>query len=214
MKRVAFLLFLVGCFVPLASAQDKEHVQVGVFADYLRLSQTDTNFGGVGARLDFQLYKEFKLEGEMSYDFDQAFSEGFTDTTTGAVSIQRTGMRVLHGEFGPKVNIGHHAIQPFVTFKGGFIDFRLNNAPATLGTFFSSVDGLRANNVNGVLYPGGGLQGIWARSACVSTSATKSISTTAPTTTSASPSVQRSVSKPQRDHGSSLSGTARRARSV
>ena len=159
MKRVAFLLFLAGCLVPLASAQDKEHVQVGVFADYLRLSQTDTNFGGVGARLGFQLYKEVKLEGEMSYDFDQAFSEGFTDTTTGAVSIQRTGMRVLHGEFGPKVNIGHHAIQPFVTLKGGFIDFRVNNAPATLGTFFSSVDGLRANHVNGVLYPGGGLQG-------------------------------------------------------
>ena len=159
MKRVAFLLFLAGCLVPLASAQDKEHVQVGVFADYLRLSQTDTNFGGVGARLGFQLYKEVKLEGEMSYDFDQAFSEGFTDTTTGAVSIQRTGMRVLHGEFGPKVNIGHHAIQPFVTLKGGFIDFRLNNAPATVGTFFSSVDGLRADHVNGVLYPGGGFQG-------------------------------------------------------
>jgi hypothetical protein len=159
MKRVAFLLCLAGCLVPLASAQDKEHVQVGLFADYLNLSQTHTNFGGVGARLGFQLYKEVKLEGEMSYDFDQAFSEGFTDTTTGTVSIQRTGMRVLHGEFGPKVNIGHHAIQPFVTLKGGFIDFRINNAPATLGTFFSSVDGLRANNVNGVLYPGGGLQG-------------------------------------------------------
>jgi len=158
MKRVAFLLCLAGCLVPLASAQDKEHVQVGLFADYLNLSQTHTKFGGVGARLGFQLYKEVKLEGEMSYDFDQAFSEGFTDTTTGTVSIQRTGMRVLHGEFGPKVNIGDHAIQPFVTFKGGFIDFRLNNAPATLGTFFSSVDGLRANNVNGVLYPGGGLQ--------------------------------------------------------
>lgn len=159
MKRVAFLFFLAGCVVPLASAQDKEHVQVGLFADYLNLSQTHTNFGGVGARLGFQLYKEVKLEGEMSYDFDQAFSEGFTDTTTGTVSIQRTGMRVLHGEFGPKVNIGHHAIQPFVTLKGGLIDFRINNAPATLGTFFSSVDGLRANNVNGVLYPGGGLQG-------------------------------------------------------
>jgi hypothetical protein len=159
MKRVAFLFFVAGCIVPLASAQDHEHVQVGVFADYLNLSQTHTNFGGVGARLGFQAYKEIKLEGEMSYDFDQPFSEGFTDTTTGAVSIQRTGMRVLHGEFGPRVNIGHHAIQPFVTLKGGFIDFRLNNAPATLGTFFSSVDGLRANNVNGVLYPGGGLQG-------------------------------------------------------
>jgi hypothetical protein len=159
MKRVAFVLFLVGCLVPLASAQDNEHVQVGVFADYLNLSQTHTNFGGVGARLGFQAYKKIKLEGEMSYDFDQAFSESFTDSITGLVSVQRTGMRVLHGEFGPKVNIGHHAIQPFVTLKGGFVDFRINNAPATLGTFFSSVDGLRTNNVNGVLYPGGGLQG-------------------------------------------------------
>jgi hypothetical protein len=34
-----------------------------------------------------------------------------------------------------------------------------NPLPATLGTFFSSVNGLRADNVNGVLYPGGGLQG-------------------------------------------------------
>src|ERR1700724_2451713 len=159
MKRAAFLLFVAGCLVPLASAQDKEHVQVSVFADYFRLSQTDTNFGGVGALLSFQAFKEIKLEGQMSYDFDQAFTEGFTDTTTGAVSIQRSGMRVLHGEFGPKVNIGRHAIQPFVTLKGGFINFRLNNAPATVGTFFSSVNGLRTDNVNGVLYPGGGLRG-------------------------------------------------------
>jgi hypothetical protein len=57
------------------------------------------------------------------------------------------------------MNIGHHAIQPFVTLKGGFVDFRIDGAPATLGTFFSSVNGLRARNVNGVLYPGGGLQG-------------------------------------------------------
>jgi hypothetical protein len=46
-----------------------------------------------------------------------------------------------------------------VTLKGGFVDFRINNAPATIGTFFSSVDNLRRNNVNGVLYPGGGLEG-------------------------------------------------------
>lgn len=159
MKRFAFLLFLAVCSVPFGAAQDKEHLQVGIFADYLRLSQTVTNFAGVGARLGFQAYKELKFEGEMSYDFDQAFTEGFTNTGTGAATIQRTGMRVLHGELGPKLNIGRHAIQPFVTLKGGFIDFRLNNAPATLGTFFSSVNGLRTDNVNGVLYPGGGLQG-------------------------------------------------------
>jgi hypothetical protein len=159
MKRVAFLLFVAGCFAPFAAAQEGQHVQVGVFADYLRLGRTDTNFGGVGARLGFQAYKQLKFEAEMSYDFDQAFTEGFTNTSNGSVSIHRTGMRVLHGEFGPRLNIGRHRIQPFVTLKGGFIDFRLNNAPATVGTFFSSVNGLRADNVNGVFYPGGGLQG-------------------------------------------------------
>jgi hypothetical protein len=160
MKRLALLLIFAGCIAPLAFAQDDgEHVQVGVFADYLRFSQTDNNFGGVGARASFQAYKRIKFEGQMAYDFNQAFNEGFTDTGTGTVTIQRSNLRVLHGEFGPKINIGHHAIQPFVTLKGGFINFQLSNEPATVGTFFSSVDGLRRNSVNGVLYPGGGLQG-------------------------------------------------------
>jgi hypothetical protein len=160
MKRLALLLIFAGSIAPLAFAQDDgEHVQVGVFADYLRFSQTDNNFGGVGARAGFQAYKRLKFEGQMAYDFNQAFNEGFTDTGTGTVTIQRSNLRVLHGEFGPKINIGHHAIQPFVTLKGGFINFQLSNEPATVGTFFSSVDGLRRNSVNGVLYPGGGLQG-------------------------------------------------------
>src|ERR1700748_1691773 len=139
MKRIAILLLLVGCVVPLAQAQDDEHVQVGVFADYLRLDQTSTNFAGVGARAGFQLYKELKLEGEMSYDLHQTFNEGFTNTGTGTITVERTNLRTLHGEFGPKLNIGHHAIQPFVFVKGGFINFRIDGAPATVGTFVSSV---------------------------------------------------------------------------
>ncbi|HXM14735.1 MAG TPA: hypothetical protein VN933_05795 [Candidatus Eremiobacteraceae bacterium] len=158
MKRLAFLLLLAGCVVPLAQAQDDEHVQVGVFADYLRLDQTGNNFAGVGARGSFQLYKEIKLEGEMSYDFVQTFTEGFADPSTGSVAFSRTNLRTLHGEFGPRVNIGHHAIQPFVFVKGGFMNFRIDGAPATVGTFISSVSNLRASNVSPVLYPGGGLQ--------------------------------------------------------
>src|SRR5882762_2294025 len=96
----------------------------------------------------------------MRYDFDQAFTESFHDSTTGVVTVRRTGLRTLHGEFGPKVNLGEHwHVHPFVTLKGGFMDFRVNNAPATIGTFFSSVDNLRRKSVNGVLYPGGGLEG-------------------------------------------------------
>lgn len=160
MKRFALFLILTGWLVPLASAQETEHVQVGVFADYLRLAQTDTNFAGLGARVGVIALHSLKLESEMSYDFDQAFTESFRHSTTGSITVQRTGMRTLHGEFGPKVNLGEHwHVHPFVTLKGGFVNFRINNAPATIGTFFSSVDNLRRKNVDGVLYPGGGLEG-------------------------------------------------------
>ena len=160
MKRFAFLFLFAGWLVPLASAQEHEHLQVGVFADYLRLSQNDTNFGGLGARLGVVAFRSLKLEGEISYDFDQAFTENFTNPTTRTVTITQSGMRILHGEFGPKVNLGeHYHVHPFVTLKGGFVDFRINNAPATIGTFISSVQNLRRSNVDGVFYPGGGVEG-------------------------------------------------------
>ncbi|HEY2547472.1 MAG TPA: hypothetical protein VGI46_15490 [Candidatus Acidoferrum sp.] len=159
MRRFAVLLILAVCLVPASFAQENDHIQVGVFADYLRLSQTNTNFGGLGGRLAFTGFHELKFEGEMAYDFDQVFTEGFTDNSTGTVSIDRSNLRVLHGMFGPKFEIGHFPIHPFVTVKGGFMDFRFDNRPATLDTFASTVEGLRARNVNGVFYPGGGLEG-------------------------------------------------------
>jgi hypothetical protein len=51
MKR---LLLLLGCAMGMAvgaHAQELEHVQVGIYGDYFHLSQTSTNFAGVGARL-------------------------------------------------------------------------------------------------------------------------------------------------------------------
>lgn len=78
MKRFAFLFLLTVRLVPLASAQETEHFQLGVNADYLRLSQTDTNFAGVGARLGFLAFRNIKLEAEVNYDFDQAVTDGFT----------------------------------------------------------------------------------------------------------------------------------------
>jgi len=160
MKHVAVLLLLItGWAVPGAFAQDNEHVQVGVFADYFRLSQTDTDLLGVGGRASFVAYKRLKFEAEMSYDFSRTFTEGFIDNSTGTVIVQRTNLRVIHGLFGPRINLGRHAIQPFVTAKGGLINFRLDNSPATFGTFTSSVSGLRENDVTGTFYAGGGLEG-------------------------------------------------------
>lgn len=158
MKRVALLLFCAGCLAPLAVAQENGH-EAGVFADYFRASQTHNNYGGVGARLGFPAFSLLKFEAQMSYDFNQFFTEGFTNTSTGTVTLTRSSMRILHGEFGPKLDLGHGRVRPFVTLKAGGIHFGLSNAPATLGTFFSSVDNLRRSNVSGVLYPGGGLEG-------------------------------------------------------
>jgi hypothetical protein len=159
MKRLALLLFLGACLVPAAFAQEGEHLQAGVFVDYFRLSQTKTNFAGLGGRVAFQAYKGIKLEGEMSYDFDKVFTENFLNTSTTQVTVVRSDLCLLHGMFGPRVNLGRHAIQPFVTLKGGFINSQFNTAPASVSGFVSSVNNLRTNNVMGTLYPGGGLEG-------------------------------------------------------
>ena len=156
MKRVALLLFFAGWLVPLASAQD--HFQVGAFADYFRLSQTNTNMAGLGGRVGYKVFSHVMLEGEMSYDFDQAFTDHCLSTGC-TVTVANSSLKVLHGLFGPKIVAGHGAIRPFVTLKGGFVNFRLDPRPATFGTFTDSVNNLRANNVSGAIYPGAGLEG-------------------------------------------------------
>jgi len=156
MKRVALLLFLAGWLVPLASAQD--HIQVGAYGDYFRLSQTNTNLAGLGGRVGYKVFSHVMLEGEMNYDFDQAFTDHCLATGC-TVTVANSSLKVLHGLFGPKIVAGHGAIRPFVTLKGGFVNFRLDPRPATFGTFTDSVNNLRANNVSGAVYPGAGVEG-------------------------------------------------------
>jgi len=156
MKRIAlYLLLCVTVIVPGASAQD--HAAVGAYADYFRLSQTNTNFAGLGGRFGFGLGPHTMLEAEMSYDFNQVFTEDFS--SGGSISVQRSNLRLLHGLFGPKVALGHSNFHPFVTLKGGLLNTRFDSAPATLATFTSSVSNLRSQDVMGSLYPGGGLEG-------------------------------------------------------
>ena len=160
MKRFWLLLSLAFGLAPVTFAQN-DHVQVGAYADYFRLSQTKTNFAGLGGRLTFTAYKRLKLEGEMSYDFNQVFTEGFADNSTvpPSVTLERSNLRALHGLFGPKLELGHHSFHPFLTVKGGFTDFLFDSRPATVSTFTSTVDNLRSRDLTGVLYPGGGLEG-------------------------------------------------------
>jgi len=160
MKRGLMLLLFVVGLAPISFAQN-DHVQAGVYADYFRLSQTKTNFAGVGARFGFHLYKPIMLEAEMSYDFNRVFTEGFTDNSTvpPTVTVARSDIRALHGLVGPKLELGHRNLHPFLTVKGGFNHLFLDNRPATVGNAISSIEDLRANDLTGVLYPGGGLEG-------------------------------------------------------
>jgi hypothetical protein len=132
---------------------------VGAYADYFRISQTKSNMAGLGARVGVKALPYVMLEGEMSYDFSQVFTEGFTNPSGGTIMFQNSNIKVLHGLFGPKITAGHGAIRPFLTVKGGFVNFRLDPRPASFSGFVSSVDNLRANNVSGMLYPGAGLEG-------------------------------------------------------
>ena len=165
MKRVCIVIIaaaFVCLFAPGAFAQTpafhtaSDHVEAGVFGEFYRWDQTSTNLAGVGARLSFNVSPLVQLEGEMGYDFDQVFTEGFSDG-----SIQRTNARRLDGLFGPKLQTNRGPVRLFLTAKGGATSFGFDPAPATIGTFFSTVGNLRASNVIAEFYPGGGAEAFW-----------------------------------------------------
>jgi hypothetical protein len=174
MKRFFFLfLFLMTggllfALLPTVRAQDKaNHVEIGIFGDYFRMGETKgpslagtgaTSFGGVGARLSINVSRRWQIEPEMNYDFAASFSEGFTGPSGTVPKFNTSTLRILHGMIGPKIQTGGGAFRAFLTVKGGGDNFMFSSAPVTFSTFTSSVSGLRANSVVGVVYPGGGIE--------------------------------------------------------
>jgi hypothetical protein len=164
MKRVSIFILAAAAMslvVPGASAQayfHDDHVQAGIYGEYFRWDQTSTNLTGLGGRLSFNVSPRVQLEAEMGYDFEQAFTEGFKNTSTGTVTLVRTNSRKIDGLFGPKFLTNRGPVRLFLTVKGGGISFHFDPRPATFQTFASTVDNLRAGDVNGVLYPGGGIE--------------------------------------------------------
>ena len=157
MKRIA-LLVVWGAIVLAPLAQAQNHGEVGAFVDYFKLHETGTNFVGLGGRAAVNVASPLQLEAEMSYDFTRAFAEGFRNGA-GTITTQSSNIRVLHGLFGPKLQTPG-PVRVFVTVKGGFVNFRFDPRPASFSTFTSSVDNLRTSNVDAVLYPGGGVEGV------------------------------------------------------
>ena len=83
MKRLFSVLVCCIGVAPVAWAQEFNHVEAGAFADTFRSNQTGSNMFGVGGRLGIAILPHTKFEAEMAYDFNEAFTEGFTNTAGG-----------------------------------------------------------------------------------------------------------------------------------
>jgi hypothetical protein len=153
-------LFVVSLFfaVPMVVAQshDMDHVEIGGFLDYYRLTDPGPtrNFVGLGGRAAFGITSNVQIEAEMAYDFKRDYTSTFSDglTTTNVTSRLRT----LHGFFGPKFQTGSGPFRVFVTGKVGFDNFGVTNATPPAG--FTNSVGLASGATYFALYPGGGIE--------------------------------------------------------
>jgi len=152
-------LFIMSLFfaAPMVLAQDhSDHVEVGAFADYFRLSDASPtrNFVGLGGRVAFAIRPSVQLEAEMAYDFKRSYSNTFTNGVT--TELVNTQFRTLHGFFGPKLQTGSGPFRLFITGKVGFDNFSINNQNATTG--FVNTVGLTNGTTSFAVYPGGGFE--------------------------------------------------------
>jgi hypothetical protein len=125
LASVAMALLL--CAIsPQSHAQKR--VEVGVFLDYLSISQTKTNNFGLGGRFGYRIHRRIILEGELAYGYGINFNEAFRDISNSNIAaIQRTSIGVTHGLLGSKLQPARErGFHPFLTATAGFVDFRLS----------------------------------------------------------------------------------------
>ena len=151
---IAVVLLAGSLFV----AHAQKRVEAGVFLDYLGVSQTQTSNFGLGGRLGVRVHRHVIAEGELAYDYGVNFREVYTDIGNGSVTaIENTSIGVTEGLFGPKLEPSRGVLRPFVTLKGGFIDFRLSPSLIPYSGIASAVFGIRDSNLNGAIYPAAGV---------------------------------------------------------
>jgi hypothetical protein len=147
---VSALLLLACPFSLLA----QRRVEVGAFLDSLSISQTNTDNFGIGARAGYRIRRTVMVEGELAYDYGINFDEAYRNVTNGDVTaIQKTSIGVTEGFFGPTLRPARGHFQPFVTLKGGFVDFRLSPSLLPYSSVASTVLGLRTSSLNAAIYP-------------------------------------------------------------
>jgi hypothetical protein len=159
-KHLSYFLVAFSLFAPGVLAQDySDHINAGIFGDFLHLEPGGTNLAGVGARLSANVLPVVQIEAETAYTFDQSFVYG--SGAFGSGSFARTDLRSIDLLVGPKLETNKGPVRFFVTAKGGFINFLLSSSPATVGTFTNTFAGLNGHDLNAVFYPGGGAEAFW-----------------------------------------------------
>ena len=144
-------------FTQSLSAQSR--VELGLFTDYLNISQTSTNNFGLGGRFGYRVHRNVMLEGELAYDYGINFDEAYRNIATGNVSaLEHTSIGVTHGLFGPMFESSKGHLRPFATLKAGFVDFRLSPSLLPYSDVASAILGLRTTNLNAALYPAAGAE--------------------------------------------------------
>jgi hypothetical protein len=159
MRKLALMAMALLSCVESSSLFAQKRAEVGVFLDYLNISQTNTNNFGVGGRFGYRIHRKLMMEGELAYGYGINFEEAYRDVTNGNITaIERTSVGVTHGLFGPTLQPGKGAFRPFATLKGGFTDFRLSPSLLPLGNVVSTILGIRTSSLNPAIYPGGGVE--------------------------------------------------------
>ena len=100
------------------------------------MNQATSNFADIGARGGTGIFPHVKTQS----------------ITNGSGETLRQESNLLHGEFGPKLELGHYWVRPFLVAKVGFDKFFLDARPTAFNCLSSAT-------VSPVFYPGGGLQG-------------------------------------------------------
>jgi hypothetical protein len=158
MRKIGLALLI--CFLVVTpSLFAQKRLEAGVFLDYLDVSQTSTNNFGLGARFGYRVHRDFMLEGELAYDYGINFGETYRNIVNGNIAaIENTSMGVTHGLFGPKIQPSGGGFRPFITLKGGFVDFRLSPGLLPLSNAVSTLLGLRTSSWNAPIYPAAGVE--------------------------------------------------------
>jgi hypothetical protein len=138
----------------------RDHVEVGAFADYFNLSRTSPhiNYAGLGGRVGFNVHRNVQIEAEMSYDFERNFTSVFSDGVD--TQFVRSHVRSLHGLFGPKFQTNSGPFRAFGTFKAGFVNFSTSNENVPDG-FVGALGSVTSGNTRPAIYPGVGVEGFW-----------------------------------------------------